>query len=292
MIRSMTGFGRSKYENELREYIVEIKSVNNRFCDINIKMSRAIIYLEEKAKQVITNSISRGKIDVYIGFTNNSEKGKEIKLNTELAKKYIEELKKLANQNEVINDISIMEISKLPDVLSIKTNEDDEKIIWQEVEICLNNAIESFVEMREAEGEKIKKDLELRIKNISNKLDGIVESSSGLVNEYIVKLEKRINEMLKDSTIDESRLAQEVVIYSDKASIEEEVTRLKSHISQFLSLLNVEDAIGKKLDFLTQEMNREINTIGSKANNLSITNSVVDMKTELENVREQVQNIE
>lgn len=292
MIKSMTGFGRSKYENELREYIVEIKSVNSRYNDTNIKMSRAISYLEEKVKKFVTNNTNRGKIEVYVGFTNNSEKGKEIKINSELAQRYIEELKKLASKNEIIDNISIMEISKLPDVLSIKTNEDDEEIIWKEVEICLNDALKNFSQMRETEGEKINKDLEIRIKNISNKLDGIAQISSGLVNEYIVRLEKRINEILKDSTMDESRLAQEIVIYADKSSIEEEITRLRSHISQFLGLLNEDNAVGKKIDFLIQEMNREVNTIGSKANNLNITNSVIDMKTELENIREQVQNVE
>ena len=292
MIRSMTGFGRSKYETEGREYLVEIKSVNNRYSDINIKLPRSISFLEEKVKKTITNSISRGKVDVFINFTNNSEKGKQIKINTELAKQYIEELRKLQKETEVIDNIGIMDICKMPEVFNLKTEDDDEELLWQELLECLNNAITSFVFMRENEGAKIKEDLEKRIDCIKDKIEKISKISSGLVEEYIEKLEKRVNELLKTSVVDEARLAQEVVIYSDKCSVEEELTRLRSHISQFLNLLNETNPIGKKLDFLIQEMNRETNTIGSKANNLEITNLVVDIKTEIENIREQVQNVE
>ena len=292
MLKSMTGFGRSKYETEGREYLVEIKSVNNRYSDINIKLPRSISFLEEKVKKTITNSISRGKVDVFINFTNYSEKGKKIKINTELAKQYIEELRNLQRETEVIDNIGIMDICKMPEVLNLKTEDDDEEVLWQELLECLNNAITSFVFMRENEGTKIREDLEKRIECIKEKIEKISEISSGLVEEYIEKLEKRVNELLKTSVVEESRLAQEIVIYSDKCSVEEELTRLRSHISQFLNLLNETNPIGKKLDFLIQEMNRETNTIGSKANSLEITNLVVDIKTEIENIREQVQNIE
>ena len=292
MIKSMTGYGRSIFENEGREYIVEIKSVNNRFNDISIKMPRSLNYLEDRIKKEILNSVSRGKIDVFITFNNNSDLGKNIKLNTDIAKKYINELKKLSKEAEIIDNINIMDISKFPDVLNIKVEEEAEEVIEKELFIALEKAIKSFIEMRQAEGNKIKEDLERRIDTVSEKIKQISNISTGLVDEYIVKLETRIKELLKTDVVDESRLAQEVVIYSDKCSVEEEITRLKSHISQFLTLLNSEIAIGKKLDFLIQEMNRETNTIGSKANNLEITNFVVDIKTELENVREQIQNIE
>ena len=185
-----------------------------------------------------------------------------------------------------------MQVSKLPEVLNISIKEDDEQIIWEELNFCLNKAIENLIKMRETEGNKIKEDLKSRIEVVSEKINKINGISSGLVEEYIVKLKKRINEILKNNIVDESRLAQEVVIYSDKCSIEEELTRLKSHISQFLDLINEDKPVGKKLDFLIQEMNRETNTIGSKANNLEITNLVVDIKTELEDIREQIQNIE
>lgn len=292
MIKSMTGYGRATYENEGREYIVEIKSVNNRFSDISIKMPRTFNFLEEKIKKEILNNVTRGKIDIYITFNNNSDLGKKININTEIANKYIEELKKLSQNSEIIDNISIMEITKLPDVLNIRVEESAEEVIEKELLTALNMAINSFIDMREKEGDKIKQDLENRINSISEKINTVSNISTGLVEEYIVKLEARIKELLKTDVVDQTRLAQEVVIYSDKCSVEEEITRLKSHISQFLNLLNENKAIGKKLDFLIQEMNRETNTIGSKANNLEITNYVVDLKTELENIREQVQNIE
>lgn len=292
MIRSMTGFGRSKYENEEREYTVEIKSVNNRYSDISIKMPRNLSSLEEKIKKQITTAISRGKIDVFITFINNSEKGKNIKINTELAKMYIKELKQLAKEGEIIDNINVTEIIRLPEVLNISLENDDEELILSELTVCTKNAIDSFIAMRETEGLKIKEDLQNRINIISKKIDKINSISTGLVEEYVVKLEKRINDILKTSVVDETRLAQEIVIYSDKCSIEEEITRLRSHILQFTNLLETSGPIGKKLDFLVQEMNRETNTIGSKANSLEITNLVVDLKTEIENIREQIQNIE
>lgn len=292
MIRSMTGFGRSKYENEEREYTVEIKSVNNRYSDISIKMPRNLSSLEEKIKKQITTAISRGKIDVFITFINNSEKGKDIKINTELAKMYIKELKQLAKEGEIIDNINVTEVIRLPEVLNISLENDDEELILSELTVCTKTAIDSFIAMRETEGLKIKEDLQNRINIISKKIDKINSISTGLVEEYVVKLEKRINDILKTSVVDETRLAQEIVIYSDKCSIEEEITRLRSHILQFTNLLETSGPIGKKLDFLVQEMNRETNTIGSKANSLEITNLVVDLKTEIENIREQIQNIE
>lgn len=292
MLRSMTGYGRSKYENDSREYTVEIKSVNNRYSDISIKMPRNISFLEDNIKKNISNSITRGKVEVFISFSNNSEKGKTIEINKELAKIYIEEMKELASEAGINSNIEVIDVMKMPDILNIKLNEDDEKIITEELINCTREAIDNFIHMREIEGEKIKEDLEKRISLISKKIDKINSISTGLVNEYIVKLEKRINELLKPNVVDEARLAQEIVIYSDKCSIEEEVTRMKSHISQFLSLIEKDNSNGKRIDFLIQEMNRETNTIGSKANNLEIINYVVEIKTELENIREQIQNIE
>ena len=292
MLKSMTGFGRSKYEIDGREYLVEIKSVNNRYSDVSIKMPRSISFLEEKVKKVVSSAITRGKVDVFISFSNYSEKGKSIKFNTELAKKYIEELKLLKDETDIIDNIGVIDISKMPEVFNLKVDEEDDKLLWTELEECLNNALTSFVLMRETEGNKIKEDLENRIKEVSKQIEKISKISTGLVEEYIVKLEKRVNDLLKTAVVDEARLAQEIVIYSDKCSVEEELTRLRSHIVQFLNLLNEDKAVGKKLDFLIQEMNRETNTIGSKANNLEITNLVVDIKTEIENIREQVQNIE
>ena len=292
MLRSMTGYGRGKYEKDFREYSVEIKSVNNRYSDVLIKIPRNLSFLEETIKKLISNSIVRGKVEVFITFANNSDKGRNIAINSELAKKYIEEMKKLAEETNINSNIEVIDVMKMPDVSNTKLDEQDEKIITEELVQCTKVAIKSFVEVRETEGEKIKEDLEERAKFISEKIDKINSISTGLVKEYIVKLERRVNELLKPNLIDEARLAQEIVLYSDKCSVEEEITRMRSHISQFLNLLNKDTSNGKRIDFLIQEMNRETNTIGSKANNLDITNYVVDIKTELENIREQIQNIE
>lgn len=291
MIKSMTGFGRAKIEKEAREYIVEIKTVNHKYNDIAIKMPKTISYLEENIRKLISKEIHRGKVEVCISFTNNSTEGKNIKINTEIAKLYIQELKQLAKETGIAENINLMEITKLPDVLNIQ-NETEDKTIEDELTIAVNQAIETLLTMRKNEGEKIEIDLRKRIEILSEKIDQISSLSTGLVEEYVVKLEARIKELLNTDVIDQNRLAQEIVIYSDKCSIEEEITRLKSHFVQFNNFLNQDTPVGKKLDFIVQEMNRETNTIGAKANKLEITNLVVDMKTEIENIREQIQNIE
>ena len=293
MVKSMTGFGKSTLSKEKREYQMEIKSVNHRYLDINIKMPKTLSYLEDTIKKEISEKIKRGKIDVFITFENNSQEGKNIKINKELAKLYINQLKELAQEEKISSNIEVIEIAKFPDILTIKVDEEDEKI-KQEIMQTTQEATNKIIEMKNIEGEKIAQDLLQRISNIENKIIEISEKSTGLIQEYVVKLEKRIQEILKTEKIDKSRLAQEVVIYADKCSIEEEITRLKSHIYQFKNLIsnNENETIGKKLDFIIQEMNRETNTIGSKANNLEITNGVIDIKTELEDIREQIQNIE
>lgn len=291
-MKSMTGYGRAKYETNGRIYTIEIKSVNHKYNDITIKMPRLLSYLEEKIKKEVMKNISRGKIDIFISFEDYSDEGKTIVVNKELAKKYVKEFKEIAEENNLSSNIAVTEITKLPDVLTLKTENDNEDVIEKEVLEGLNQALSNFVQMRKEEGNKIKEDLNNRILKIEEKVEKISEYSTGLVEEYIVKLENRINEILKTDVVDKSRLAQEVVIYADKCSIEEEMTRLKSHIHQFKQMLNEEKQIGKKIDFLLQEMNREINTTGSKSGSLAITNLVIDVKTELEDIREQVQNIE
>lgn len=290
-MKSMTGFGRGKYENDSRQYLVEIKSVNHKYNDITIKMPRNIAYLEENVKKEINKVISRGKVDVYISFVNNSNIGRNVKINTELASMYINELRKICNETGIQDNINVIDIAKMPDVLTIQ-NDEDEELLWSELNLALKEALDGFVSMRQAEGEKIKKDLLERINEVLENTNKISNFSTRLVEDYVVKLTNRVKEYLKTNVVDESRLAQEVVIYADKCSVEEEITRLKSHITQFVELLNADGAIGKKIDFLLQEMNRETNTIGSKANCLDITNLVVEIKTELENIREQIQNIE
>ena len=292
MIKSMTGFGRAKCEYEGREYNVEIKSVNHKYSDVSIKIPRQISYLEEKVRKEILTKVSRGKIDVFITLQDYSEKGKNIKINKELAKVYISQLRELAEETGITADIDVIDISKFPEVLNI-SNQDNEEIYWDELRGVLDTALDNFVAMRETEGHKICDDLKVRMERIKEKVSKISSYSAGLVEEYIVKLNARVKELMSTDVIDENRLAQEIVIFSDKSSIQEELTRLDSHISQFLDLLsNGNSPVGKKLDFIIQEMNREVNTIGSKANSTKISEGVIELKTEIEDVREQIQNIE
>ena len=288
----MTGYGKSTLEINSRKYQVEIKSLNHRYLDISIRMPKQLSYLEETIKQQISSKISRGKIDVFISWENNSIEGRTIKINTALAKAYIEELRKLAEEENLSDNIEVNDIARYPDVLIVQENQEDETIKNEIIEV-VNKAVNNLVEMKQNEGIKIAEDLQKRLDYIQEEVNKVKEFSTGLINEYIVKLEERIKELLPNNQeIDKNRLMQEIVIYADKCSIEEEVTRLNSHIGQFKEFLKSDETVGKKLDFIIQEMNRETNTIGSKSNNLNITNGVIDMKTEIENLREQVQNIE
>ncbi len=291
MIKSMTGFGRATYEVDGRTYTVEIKSVNHKYNDINIRLPRFLNSIEDELRKQIQANISRGKIDVFINFDNYSDKGYNIKINRNLAKEYLTELKSLADETGVPFELSVIDVSKLPDILKME-EDGDEELIAKELKVALSEALKNFVDMRTKEGEKLAEDMKKRVDWIEVKVGEIAKFSSTLVEEYIEKLETRVKELMKTDVVDETRLAQEIVIYSDKCSIEEELTRLNSHISQFNELLKGSSPIGKKFDFLVQEMNREVNTIGSKANCLEITNRVIDIKTEIENIREQIQNIE
>lgn len=291
-MKSMTGYGRARKEVNEREYIVEIRSVNHKYNDINIRIPRNISYFEEKIRKEVLKSISRGKIDINITFNNYSQEGKTVRINHSLVKEYVSELKELATELDLGQEFRVIDLVKMPDVFNLQTEEEQSEVIWNELEATLQEALSGFMQMRRQEGKKIKEDIEERLSKIQEKVEQISMYSSGLIEEYVVKLEERIKEILKTEVVDQTRLAQEIVIYSDKVSIEEELTRLKSHIVQMENLLQDEKAIGKKLDFLIQEMNRETNTIGSKSGKLEITNAVIDMKTTLEDIREQIQNIE
>ena len=291
MVKSMTGYGKSSLSINSREYQVEIKTVNHKYIDTSIKMPRVISYLEEDVRKLISSKIKRGKVDVSISFENYSEDGNDIRINTELAKMYIQNLKKLAEEENISSNIEVTEITKMPDVLTIKSNLDENQIRVELLQ-TVEDAIDKLIDMRQIEGEKISSDIFMKIAQIQVKKQEISMLSTGLIDEYVVKLEARIKELLKTEDLDKSRLMQEVVIYADKCSVEEEITRLTSHIEQLRNLINSDEPSGKKMDFIIQEMNRETNTIGSKANNLEITNRVVDIKTILEDIREQIQNIE
>lgn len=291
MIKSMTGYGKSNININSREYQIEIKTVNHKYNDITIKIPKIISYIEDDIRKKINEKIKRGKIDISITFEDYSEETTDIKINTELARVYIQNLKKLAEEERISSNIEVTEIAKYPDILKIKSNFNETEV-KKEIMLILESVIDQVVEMRENEGKQIAGDIEKKISEIDSKIQEIFQESTGLIQEYVVKLETRVREILKTEEIDKSRLMQEVVIYADKCSIEEEITRMKSHINQLKNILQKSEPAGKKMDFIVQEMNRETNTIGAKANKLEITNKVIDIKTILEDIREQIQNIE
>lgn len=290
-MKSMTGFGRASLESNGKNYIIEIKTVNNKYSDITVKSPKRLSFMEDKIRKQIANRITRGKVEVSVSFFDFSNKSKNVVLNKEIAKEYIKQLREIADENNLSENISVVEIAKLPDILNSIDSDNDEEITSEALQ-CLNMALDSLIEMRKAEGKNIKQDLLVRIERVQNLVDKIAENSKGIVEEYVSKLEKRVKEILKTDVVDENRIAQEAVIYADKTSIEEELTRLNSHIVQFKELVNSDGPVGKKLDFMIQEMNRETNTIGSKAGSGEITKAVIDLKVELEDIREQIQNIE
>ena len=291
MIKSMTGYGKSSLSINSREYQAEIRAVNHKYIDTNIKLPRVISYLEDDIRKLIVTKLKRGKIDVAITFENHNKDENTIEINTEIAQMYIECFRKLAKEENLSQNIEVTEITKLPDVIVIKNNQDEEQIKIELLQ-TVEEAINQLIKMREIEGKKISEDISAKISQIEEKNEEILSLSTGLIDEYVVKLEGRIKEILKTEELDKSRLMQEVVIYADKCSVEEEVTRMRSHISQLRNLITANEPTGKKMDFLIQEMNRETNTIGSKANSLEIVDRVVDIKTILEDIREQIQNIE
>lgn len=290
-MKSMTGFGRASLESNGKNYIIEIKTVNNKYSDITVKSPKRLSFMEDKIRKQIANRITRGKVEVSVSFFDFSNKSKNVVLNKEIAKEYIKQLREIADENNLSENISVVEIAKLPDILNSIDSDNDEEIAGEALQ-CLNMVLDSLIEMRKTEGENIKQDLLVRIERVQNLVDKIAENSKGIVEEYVSKLEKRVKEILKTDVVDENRIAQEAVIYADKTSIEEELTRLNSHIVQFKELVNSDGPVGKKLDFMIQEMNRETNTIGSKAGSGEITKAVIDLKVELEDIREQIQNIE
>ncbi len=293
MIKSMTGYGKGEYENELYRFTVEIKSVNHRYNDISVKMPRHISYLEDSVKKAIKEKISRGKVDVYINLEYVNESAIDVKVDIPLALSYKNALEELRAELNIEDSIRLNNILGMNEVVKTERKNIDENLVADCLMKSLAKAIEYITEMRGKEGEELKKDMLIKLDNIESFLEVIEERSPSVAVEYRDKLRDRIDELLDNSiSIDEERLSSEVVIFADKSSIDEEIVRLKSHIKQFISILEEEDSVGRKLDFLIQEFNREINTIGSKANDIIISKNVVELKAELEKIREQVQNIE
>lgn len=292
MIKSMTGFGRGTSQADGKEFTVEIKTVNHRYVDIFVKYPRQLSFLEDKVRELVGKSLSRGKIDVYISYEDNGEDSKTVLLDEALAKAYINSIELMKDKFNLKDDLSVGLVSRFSDVLRVEKAEADEEIIWSLLKNALEGAVDSLVAMRIKEGAELRNSLLEKANFIESVLKEISQRSPEVVREYKAKLENRIKEIMEQQTVDESRLAMEVAIFADRCSIDEEIVRLGSHIIQLRDTLNSKQPVGRKLDFLVQEMNREINTIGSKANDLVITKNVIELKSEIEKVREQIQNIE
>lgn len=292
MIKSMTGFGRGESVKGGKKFTVEIKTVNHRFIDVCIKCPRSISFLEDKVREVILGSLHRGKVDVVIIYEDNEEGNSTAVTDVNLADSYVKAFQLLKERYDLKDDIGISLFAKLPDVIKIQKREDDHDLLWDILKDALSVSVDNLIKMREAEGENLKNKLLDKLSVIKEKLELIKSRAPHVVIDYKAKLEDRISALIDKSDVDDERLAMEVALFADKCSIDEEIIRLESHISQFRDTLNSNDAVGRKLDFLVQEINREINTIGSKANDLTITKAVIDVKAELEKIREQVQNIE
>lgn len=293
MIRSMTGYGKGEVENQLYKLKIELKSVNHRYLDINVKLPRYLIYLEEGIKKLVKEKINRGKVDVFVNFDFADASSLDVKVDIPLAKSFKKALEELKDELEIEDSIRLNNILSVSDVIKTEKKELDEDLVWETIREATGIALDKILQMREYEGEQLRNDIYTKLDNIEIISDRIEKRAPLVVDEYRGKLNDRINSILEDGTIvDPDRLAVEVAIYADKSSIDEELTRLRSHVLQLRSILSEEDAIGRKLDFLIQEFNREVNTIGSKSSDTEIVKAVVEMKSEIEKIREQVQNIE
>lgn len=293
MIKSMTSFGRAQsQEGKETIFSVEMKSVNHRYLDMNIRMPKSMISLEEKIRNLISKRLNRGKIDVYISYKKYGKSNGKVVLDIELAKEYLHCLNRIKEELNVKDDISVIQIAKYPEVVALAEEDEDLEIIFTEISPLIENALDLMEEMRCREGEKLKEDIIYKLSQIKeyvNKVDIISENIPG---NYKRKLEERLHELLGAVEIDENRIALEVAVLSDKACVDEEITRLRSHLSQMENSLDLKEPIGRKLDFIVQEMNREANTIASKSTDIEITNIVIEIKNIIEKIREQIQNIE
>lgn len=292
MIYSMTGFGRGRKIINNREIIVEVKSVNSRFCEFNTRTPRNYGYLDEKLKAFFKSRITRGKVEVSVSIYNQEGTDAQIAINRTVAEGYINALRSVSDELGLTDDLSLTSIMRLPDVFTVVKTEDDEEEIWHDVSEVANDALELFLAMRKTEGAKMYEDVLSRLVTIEENVTKIEERSPKVNDEYRERLYTKLREVLEDTNIDDQRVLTEAAIFADKTAVDEETVRLRSHISQFRGLLDAAEPVGRKLDFMVQELNREVNTIGSKCQDLTITNMVVEMKAEIEKIREQIQNIE
>ncbi len=292
MIKSMTGFGRCEIANESRKVVVEMKSVNHRYLDVAIKMPKKLNVFESPVRSLMKEYAQRGKIDIYINYEDCTENQVQLKYNESLAGEYLKYMRQMAKQLDLPFDLTAQSLARYPEIFTMEAQELDEKEWWQLLEQAIRGAAEKFVESRIREGIQLRDDLLKKLDIMTGYVEQIEERSPEIIAEYRKKLSDKIQELLADTQVDEARLMTEVTIFADKICTDEETVRLKSHISSMKDTLLQGDNIGRKLDFIAQEMNREANTILSKANDMAVSDIAIDLKTDIEKVREQIQNIE
>ena len=292
MVKSMTGFGRCEISDGDRKMTVEMKSVNHRYLDVAIKMPKKLNFFESAIRSLLKTYIQRGKVDVFITYEDLSEANTTLRYNQALAAEYLKYLNQMAEEFHLEQDVKVSALSRYPEVLVMEEVQEDEEELWKLLEKAVKGACEQFVETRIREGENLKRDLLIKLDELLEHVAYVEERSPQIVAEYREKLTEKVKELLADTQMEESRIAAEVTIYADKICVDEEIVRLKSHIKHTKETLEKEDSVGRKLDFIAQEMNREANTILSKANDLDVSNHAIELKTGIEKVREQIQNIE
>lgn len=292
MVKSMTGFGHAEAVSEKRKLTVEMKSVNNRYLDVNIRMPKKFSAFEAQIRNVLKEYVSRGKVDVFISEETFAEGAGEVVLNTALARQYMDACNSISSELGIDGQVKITDIARFPDVITVREPETDEDELWAEIESVVRACTEKFNAARIAEGERLRADMTAKLHQMKSNVAYIEEHEPQIMADYRARLMKKLSDILEDRTIDENQLATALIIYSDKICTDEETVRLKSHIIQMIDELGKDESVGRKLDFLAQEMNRESNTILSKAGDLATSNVGIELKTEVEKIREQIQNIE
>ena len=292
MIKSMTGFGRCEIAENNRKFTVEMKSVNHRYLDVNIKLPKKLNFFESSIRGELKNYISRGKVDIFIAYEDFSESNTTVCYHPEVAAEYLKYLDRMAEEFQLDNDVRVSTLSRYPEIFTMEEQTLDEEMLWKELQKVFVTAAEGFVQTRIAEGENLKNDLIEKLDGMLELVDKIGARSPGILEEYHAKLADKVRELLGDTKVDEARLLTEVAIMADRICVDEEMVRLRSHIETTKKTLIEGGSIGRKLDFIAQEMNREANTILSKANDLEVSGYAIELKTEIEKVREQIQNIE
>ncbi|MCR5596429.1 MAG: YicC family protein [Lachnospiraceae bacterium] len=292
MVRSMTGFGRYELNADDKKVTVELKSVNHRYLDINVKMPKKLGQFESAIRAELKNYIERGKVDVYITWEDNSASEELVEYNHDIAAEYLKYMRKMAEEFGIDDDVRVSTLSRCPDVLTMKEADQDEEEVWNILKQAVDKASEIFVETRTVEGENLRKDLGDKLDSMLKNVDFITERSPEIIAEFKKSLEEKVKDLLGDASVNESRLLMEVTLYADKICVDEELVRLRSHIEATKTTLDKGGAVGRKLDFIAQEMNREANTILSKTNDLAVSDRAIELKTDIEKVREQIQNLE